>query len=122
MGVGSRHHMHRVLQTLPAAELAADLAASRAALEEALGETPRTIAYPVGKSVAGAPQVREAVARAGYELGFTTAAGINRLGPAQDLLDLRRLTVDRGLPTGLARTWMTFPFLAARATTGWSLG
>jgi peptidoglycan/xylan/chitin deacetylase (PgdA/CDA1 family) len=122
MGIGSHTHKHRVLQSLPPAELAVDLAASRAALEQEIGEAPRTIAYPVGKSVAAAPQVREAVARAGFTLGFTTTAGINRLGSGQDLLDLRRLTVDRALPTGLARTWMTFPFLAERATTGWSLG
>ena len=112
MGIGSHTHTHRVLLTLPAAELAADLGTSRGMLEEQLGEPVTSIAYPVGRPITSVPAVRKAVGDAGYELGFTTAPGINRLSPEDDPLDLHRLALERGLPTGLARTWMTFPFLA----------
>jgi peptidoglycan/xylan/chitin deacetylase (PgdA/CDA1 family) len=116
MSIGSHSHAHRVLQTLPPGALRADLELARALLEGHLGEPVRTIAYPVGNSIAAEPLIRQAVAASGYELGFTTDAGINTLAPGEDPLDLRRLMADRELSTGLARLWMTFPFLAARAT------
>jgi peptidoglycan/xylan/chitin deacetylase (PgdA/CDA1 family) len=116
MSVGSHSHAHRVLQTLPPAALGADLKLARALLEGHLGESVRTIAYPVGDSIAAEPRIRQAVVKSGYEMGFTTLAGINSLAPGEDALDLRRLMADRGLATGVARLWMAFPFLAARAT------
>ena len=116
MSIGSHSHAHRVLQTLTPAALGADLKFARALLEGHLGESVRTIAYPVGDSIAADPLIRQAVVNSGYEMGFTTLAGINSLAPGEDALDLRRLMADRDLSTGIARLWMTFPFLAARAT------
>jgi peptidoglycan/xylan/chitin deacetylase (PgdA/CDA1 family) len=113
MGIGSHTDSHRVLLTLPPAALAGELADSRAALEELLGEPVTTIAYPVGRAISQVVPVRQAVAAAGYELGFTTRPGVNRLSAADDPLDLLRLSVDRGLPDGLLRTYFTFPGLAA---------
>jgi peptidoglycan/xylan/chitin deacetylase (PgdA/CDA1 family) len=112
MGIGSHTHSHRVLQTLPAADLAAELRESRKTLEAHLGEPVTTIAYPVGKPISEAAPVRQAVADAGYQLGFTTKPGINRMVPTDDPLDLHRLTIDRGVPAGVAHTWLTFPSLA----------
>ena len=112
MGIGSHTRSHRVLQTLPPAELAAELRESRTTLEAQLGEPVTTIAYPVGKPIATSAAIRQAIAEAGYELGFTTRPGINRLVPSDDMLDLHRLTIDRGVPAGLAHTWLTFPSLA----------
>jgi peptidoglycan/xylan/chitin deacetylase (PgdA/CDA1 family) len=111
MGVGSHTRAHRVLQTLPPAELAEELASSRVTLEERLGEPVTTIAYPVGKSISALGPVRRAVADAGYELGFTTAPGFVR-PERDDPFDLRRLCIDRGLPTGLAHLRLAFPALA----------
>ena len=116
MSIGSHSHAHRVLKTLPPAALRADLKLARSLLEGHLDEPVRTIAYPVGNSIAAEPLIRQAVVDAGYEMGFTTDAGINTLAPGEDPLDLRRLMADRELSTGVARLWMTFPFLAVRAT------
>jgi peptidoglycan/xylan/chitin deacetylase (PgdA/CDA1 family) len=113
MGIGSHTHGHRGIATLPLAELATDLATSRSILESEIGESITTIAYPFGHSVESAPMVRKTVDDAGFEIGFQIAPGINQVGPAHDSLDTRRLTVDRVLPRGLARTWMAFPFLAS---------
>jgi peptidoglycan/xylan/chitin deacetylase (PgdA/CDA1 family) len=112
MGIGSHTRAHRVLQTLPHAVLADELSASRAKLELELGEPITTIAYPVGKPVAHIAPVRRAVAKAGYELGFTTRAGLNCFSKATDPLDLGRLSIDRQIPGALKRTWMALPFLA----------
>lgn len=113
MGIGSHTDSHRVLLTLPPAALASELADSRGALEELLGEPVTTIAYPVGRAIAQVLPVREAVAAAGYELGFTTRPGVNRLTADADPFDLLRLSVDRGLPDGLLHAYFTFPGLAA---------
>jgi len=112
MGIGSHTRSHRILHTLPPAQLAEELIESRAVLEQQLGEPITTIAYPAGKSIAGNASVRAAIAAAGYELGFTTTPGTNRLAPHEDPFDLRRLCIDRGIPTGLAHLRMAFPSLA----------
>lgn len=112
MGVGSHTHRHRVLNTLPPAELEAELRQSRALLEERLGEPVTTIAYPVGRSIKMLASARTAVAAAGYELGFTTTPGTNRIGNGADCYDLRRLAIQRGMPAGLAQLFLSFPALA----------
>lgn len=112
MGIGSHTRAHRVLQTLKPADLAAELSSSRHTLEAELGEPVTTIAYPVGKRISGVRPVREAVAAAGYELGFTTRPGLNRLAFGDDPLDLKRLPIDRGVPAELQHTRMALPFLA----------
>jgi peptidoglycan/xylan/chitin deacetylase (PgdA/CDA1 family) len=111
MGIGSHTRGHRVLQTLKPAELAQELSASRATLEHEIGEPVTTIAYPVGKRISRIRPVRQAVAAAGYELGFTTTPGLNRFASGADPLDLKRLPIDRGTPSGLQHTRMALPFL-----------
>jgi peptidoglycan/xylan/chitin deacetylase (PgdA/CDA1 family) len=112
MGVGSHTQSHRVLNTLPPAALEAELRQSRAMLEERLGEPVTTIAYPVGRSIKMLASARKAVAAAGYELGFTTTPGTNRMGNGADAYDLRRLAIQRGMPSGLAQVFLSFPALA----------
>jgi peptidoglycan/xylan/chitin deacetylase (PgdA/CDA1 family) len=112
MGIGSHTRSHRILHTLPPAVLADELVDSRAVLEQQLGEPITTIAYPAGKSIARVASVRAAIAAAGYELGFTTTPGTNRLAPDEDPFDLRRLCIDRGIPTGLTHLRMAFPSMA----------
>ena len=111
MGIGSHTRDHRVLQTLPAEHLARELRDSRAQLERELGEPITTIAYPVGKSIQSLPAVRQAVADAGYELGFTTEPGTNVLPSSDQRLNLKRLSIDRGVPAGLARVRLAMPTL-----------
>jgi peptidoglycan/xylan/chitin deacetylase (PgdA/CDA1 family) len=111
MSIGSHTSSHRVLQTLTPADLAQELSASRAELTRQLGEPITTIAYPVGRSIAGLPAVRQALAEAGYELGFTAVGGINRPPPDDDAFDLRRLMIDRGLPEEWTRWRVALPLL-----------
>jgi peptidoglycan/xylan/chitin deacetylase (PgdA/CDA1 family) len=116
MAIGSHTHGHRVLNTLPAADLDQELGQSRAILEDRLGEPITTIAYPVGKPIASLIAVRKSLSDAGYELGFTTRPGMNRMGVGDDPFDLRRLSIDRGVPAGLAQLYLSFPALARSLT------
>jgi hypothetical protein len=99
------------LQTLAPADLATELRASRADLERQLGAPVTTIAYPVGKSIARFPAVRQAIADAGYELGFTLLAGVNRPPPRDDAFDLRRIAIDRRAPAAWTRLRLAIPSL-----------
>jgi peptidoglycan/xylan/chitin deacetylase (PgdA/CDA1 family) len=111
MSIGSHTSSHRVLQTLAPADLATELRASRADLERQLGAPVTTIAYPVGKSIARFPAVRQAIADAGYELGFTLLAGVNRPPPRDDAFDLRRIAIDRRAPAAWTRLRLAIPSL-----------
>lgn len=111
MSIGSHTCSHRVLQTLTPGDLKAELGTSRATLEEKLGEPITTIAYPVGKSIARFPAVRQALADAGYELGFTTTPGLNPLRPDEDIFDLKRISVDRTQPAAWNRLRFAIPTL-----------
>jgi peptidoglycan/xylan/chitin deacetylase (PgdA/CDA1 family) len=108
MGIGSHTVWHRVLQTLSAPEVSRELADSRATLEKEMGEPITTIAYPVGRSISAIDGVRDALGQAGYELGFTMVPGVVR-PQSDDPFDLHRISVDRDLPTGLARLRLCFP-------------
>jgi peptidoglycan/xylan/chitin deacetylase (PgdA/CDA1 family) len=117
MDIESHTRKHRVLQTLDDAELDDELSGARRDLERALGRSPRTIAYPVGRSIARDPNIRSAIARAGYRVGFTNATGANWLGKGRgrvDVLDLSRLAVDRDLTDTLFASQLAFPQLAYR--------
>jgi peptidoglycan/xylan/chitin deacetylase (PgdA/CDA1 family) len=111
MEVQSHTRSHRVITTLPDADLADELLGARVALEERLRVPVRSIAYPVGRSIGGRAHVRRAVADAGYKLGFTACSGENRLA-TMDPFDLRRVTVDRGLPEDVMRGLSVLPWLA----------
>jgi peptidoglycan/xylan/chitin deacetylase (PgdA/CDA1 family) len=111
MDIGSHTSGHRVLQTLKPDQLVVELAGSRAKLEQEIGEPITTIGYPVGRSIRAFDGVRRAIVNAGYELGFTTVPGVVR-PERDDPFDLHRMSVDRAVPTGLARMRLSFPILA----------
>lgn len=112
MDVESHTRSHRVLSTLPPEAFEAELAGSRAELEQRLDAPVRAIAYPVGKSIADAPAIREQVDRAGYALGFTTEPGVIRFSAQCDHLDLRRIPIDRGISMARFRGGLALPWLA----------
>lgn len=118
MDIESHTRRHRVLQTLGTDELAAELAGSRADLERVLGRAPRTVAYPVGRSIVREAAIRDAVEAAGYRAGFTNASGANWLGLGGrnhlDRFDISRLAVDRDLTDTLFEGQLAFPQLAHR--------
>jgi peptidoglycan/xylan/chitin deacetylase (PgdA/CDA1 family) len=115
MDVQSHTAGHRVLQTLPAAELDRELAGSKARLEAELGEPVRTLSYPVGRPIASAPHIRDAVAAAGYELGFSNSSGINYDWRRLDRYDVRRVSVDPGASHALFLAQLAVPPLAGAA-------
>ena len=78
MAVGSHTCNHLVLETLPEPVLERELVDSRRELESRLGQPIESIAYPVGRSIARWRPIRDALRRAGYQVGFTATPGINR--------------------------------------------
>jgi peptidoglycan/xylan/chitin deacetylase (PgdA/CDA1 family) len=112
MDIQSHTRSHRVLQTLSADRLVDELAGSRADIEHQVGTPVRTLAYPVGYSIRHVPRIRSAVQRAGYELGFTNATGMNYLWRATDPFDVRRVSMMRDQSTSMFRGLLAVPPLA----------
>lgn len=121
MDIQSHSRRHRVLQTLDEAGLDDELRGSKEDLEAAMGGgfRCRTVAYPVGRSIVSAPQVRAAVARAGYDCGFSNANGVNYLLPGflpsarrVDAFDVHRIAMDRELSPEMFRSLLAVPLMA----------
>jgi peptidoglycan/xylan/chitin deacetylase (PgdA/CDA1 family) len=111
MDIESHSRHHRVLQTLDAAGLRDDLDGARADLAREMGAPSRVIAYPVGRTIAPYPQVRDAVAAAGYRCGLTNASGIVPLWKKVDRFDLGRLSLDRALSDEMFLAQLALPQL-----------
>jgi len=111
MSVQSHTRTHRTLQTLPLARLRDELGGSREVLERELGQRVKAIAYPVGKRLGSAPQIRDAVRSAGYELGFSNDSGVNNAWTF-DRLDARRLSLDVDLPEAHFLAMLALPWLS----------
>jgi peptidoglycan/xylan/chitin deacetylase (PgdA/CDA1 family) len=111
MDVQSHTRSHRTLQTVPIARLRDELGGSREVLERELGERVRAVAYPVGKRLGRAPEIRAAVRAAGYELGFSNDSGVNNVWTF-DPLDARRLSLDINLPEAQFLAMLAVPWLA----------
>ncbi len=117
MEIGSHCRSHRVLQTVPQDELHDELAGSRAALERELGQPVRAIAYPVGRPIVGERHLLEAVAAAGYDIGFTNASGVNALRTIPGMaplhrFDVRRLATEREMSDAMYLAQIAVPPLA----------
>jgi peptidoglycan/xylan/chitin deacetylase (PgdA/CDA1 family) len=114
MSVQSHTRTHRVLQTLLPEQLADELGGSRADLERELGESIRAVAYPVGFPLGEASPIRQALATAGYELGFSNATGPTPLWGRPDRFNVRRQTIGRNLPPSYVLGMLAVPSLAPR--------
>lgn len=119
MDVESHTRSHRVLQTVPFAELSSELLGSRLDLERELGRPVRAIAYPVGRPITDRPGLHSAVRDAGYRIGFSNATGSNALLPRQlrqlrqvDPLDLSRLAMGRDFSDAMFLGQIALPQLA----------
>ncbi len=108
MDIGSPTRTHRVLQTLSAPELDDELRGSRLELERQVGRPVRSLAYPVGYTVLDRPELVAAVERAGYQVAFSNATGLNT-GMRPHRLDVRRVATDYGMPDALFRAEVTLP-------------
>ncbi len=78
MDVQSHSHSHTVLNTLTPALVQEDLSRSFTLLNDALGGSVHSVAYPVGYSLEG--PFRNATAGARFGLGFTNNTGLCTLG------------------------------------------
>jgi peptidoglycan/xylan/chitin deacetylase (PgdA/CDA1 family) len=119
MTIESHTRDHRVLETMPPAELADDLAGARAELaREVGGRQPGASRIQSGRTIARYPAVRAAVAAAGYRLGFTNASGkLDVRRPARlDRLDLARVAVDRDLTDAMFLAQLAAPASAYTRT------
>src|SRR5260221_178694 len=88
-------------------------------LEHELGRPVRAIASPVGRRIAHLVAIRDAVAAAGYRVGFTNGSGATRIWPASlarmmptDRFDIRRLSTDREMSDAMYFTQIAVPRLA----------
>lgn len=112
MEIHSHTRTHRVLQTVPIRDLAGELQGAREDVEEQLNEPILGISYPVGRSISTQPMLRDAVADAGYELGFSNGSGVSWLWNGFDPLDVNRISVDVGMPMPYFRALCAIPSFA----------
>lgn len=112
MDIASHTRTHRVLDTLSREDLDEELSGSREELESILKEPVCTISYPVGRTISDKAEVRNAIAKAGYELGFSNASGVNNVWRSVDPFDLRRISLDRGTDDCLFRGMLAIPSFA----------
>ena len=114
MDVQSHTRTHRVLDTLPPADLLDELAGSRADLEREIGEPARALAYPVGNQVGKNSPIRAALAQSGYEIGLSSNTGSNPLTGPVDRYNIRRQAVELNLSEAYLLAMLTLPSLAHR--------
>jgi peptidoglycan/xylan/chitin deacetylase (PgdA/CDA1 family) len=114
MDVQSHTRSHRVLETLPQADLREELVGSRRMLEEQLNEPVRAVAYPVSLSAGEHDEIFAEVRAAGYDLGFSTSCGHGPLGPKTNPLDIQRIWVDPNLSHSYFRAAVAVPHLTYR--------
>jgi peptidoglycan/xylan/chitin deacetylase (PgdA/CDA1 family) len=112
MDVQSHTRTHRVLQTLSPERVLAELVESRTELERELGEPVWAVSYPIGHTINDRTDVRQAVEKAGYRVGFTNATGVQPIwGGAIDRFNFRRISMAAHLPESLFRALVTLPMV-----------
>ena len=87
---GSHTITHPVLSTLSGDEAALEIYESKRTIEQKLGITVKTFAYPGGKKEDFSVSTKGILKEAGYTCAVSAIFGIN--GPGQDLFELRRGT------------------------------
>ena len=92
MDIGSHTCSHPVLANLPPDEQLRELTESKAMLEERLGSSVCSLAYPVGIPEAFSAETKTAAREAGYDLAFSFYGGFNPYG-GTDPFNVRRHAV-----------------------------
>jgi len=118
MDIGSHTRSHRILQTLDEAALDDELQGSRRELEERTGRRVSAIAYPVGYPVVADPRILRALARSGYEVGFSAASGVSSTWVPPSRWDVKRLAMDVNYTSRFFRGMLALPALAFHRPTG----
>ncbi|VAW58683.1 Polysaccharide deacetylase [hydrothermal vent metagenome] len=91
---GSHTVSHPVLSSLSAHELTQELVQSKTVIEQQLGKSVDTIAYPVGGEDEFNQSVIDECKKASYILGISYSPGIEKL-PLRDMYRIKRLHVER---------------------------
>jgi peptidoglycan/xylan/chitin deacetylase (PgdA/CDA1 family) len=112
MDVQSHTRTHRVLQTLSPERVLAELVGSRSELERELDDRVTAVSYPVGHTINDRLDVRQAVEKAGYRVGFTNATGVQPMwGGRIDRFNIKRISLSAHLPDSLFRAMLTLPMV-----------
>ena len=88
-GIGSHSRRHPILSRLPEDEAVAEVVESKARLEAEIGRPVTAFAYPNGKAADFTPDLKAAIAKAGYRVALTTIFGVNQA--STDPFELRRV-------------------------------
>lgn len=118
MDIGSHTRSHRILQTLDEAALDDELEGSRREIEERISRPVNSIAYPVGYPVVGYPSIVRALARSGYEVGFSAASGASSTWAPPSRWNVKRMAMDVDHTTRFFRGILALPALAYARETG----
>ncbi|MEM6485300.1 MAG: polysaccharide deacetylase family protein [Pseudomonadota bacterium] len=93
--VASHTMTHPILAHLDEGEQRRELAESKSVLEEQLGRSINSVAFPVGGDDTFSQVTMDLAKESGYEFAFTSLPGINRWGQFNDHR-LHRISVDSG--------------------------
>jgi peptidoglycan/xylan/chitin deacetylase (PgdA/CDA1 family)/CelD/BcsL family acetyltransferase involved in cellulose biosynthesis len=89
---GAHTVTHPALGGLPVSRLQEEILGSKHTIENRLQSPVRHFAYPFGKQFDLGSLAKQVVQAAGFQTAVTTIPGVN--GPGQDLLELRRVSLD----------------------------
>jgi peptidoglycan/xylan/chitin deacetylase (PgdA/CDA1 family) len=109
MEVQSHGHSHALFPFISPAQVLYEASQSRQVLEARTGQSQVAIAYPAGAGLAPGQASHNAVAKAGYKLGFCLGSQSCRLGQISDWLGLMRLTSHPELTEERFRGFLAFP-------------
>ena len=109
MEVQSHGHSHALFPILSPEQVLHEASKSRQVLEARTGQSQVAIAYPAGAGLAPGQPSYDAVAEAGYKLGFCLGSQSCRLGQISDWLGLMRLTSHPELTEARFRGFLAFP-------------
>ena len=115
MTIGSHTHTHRVLSTLTLSEQYEEFRISKKILEDKLGQSIRSVAYPVGGHEDWHLETGEIAERCGYEIGFSFQTGANQLNK-MNRFEIARVPAEDTIPMTCAA--VTLPSIFARSRTG----
>ncbi len=111
MEVQSHGHSHALFPFISPEQVQHEASRSRQVLEAQTGQSQVAIAYPGGVGLAPGQPSYDAVAAAGYKLGFCLGSRSLRLGQVSDWLSVPRLTSHPKLTEDCFRGFLAFPNL-----------
>jgi peptidoglycan/xylan/chitin deacetylase (PgdA/CDA1 family) len=112
VAIGSHTHTHRVLSTLNLADQFEEFRSSKEILEEKLGRTVHSVAYPVGGHIDCHFETSGLAEQCGYELGFSFQTGANHLDRLNPF-EIGRISAEESLPLTCAA--ISLPSVFARS-------